>query len=861
MNSLKLSIIAMLSASTIVSCAFANAGGNEDNIISGSHFASLLKSPSDCQYTGTGPTHGACPSGAYFVDNKKDGRVLSNDEAGKILWELGTQIGGSQDGATSGETSHWSHKRYAMLIRPGSYTMKAPKKDEPSVLTETAFKLNYYTQVMGVGASKDNTIITPGINALNECDSSNIANDKDAAKKCYRIGALNNFWRSMNNMTFNVPTTYDNQILRIAISQAAPIRNIQVIGNLSLCDWMTGYSPTGGGDWACGMASGGFLSNSVVNGNIIGGSQQQFYFFDDKAQSFQSSLWNYFLQNSQGLDGNQPTIIGSQAADVSYANPWNTSSNRHVAPFTIDNQSQLPQVTQDAPRIVLTGNNPQSSDSWKVKVNNQMLPISDFEIVTLGEAEQEASVATLNADAIDSLNNALSAGKKGVIFMPGMYKLLKTIKVPADKTVLGLGVPSLICEDSNGCMSTESKGIKISGVTFEAGTQSGSATQESNTLLTLGSKGQGDASNPDIIQDVFCRIARTFENEASPSAYNCITVNANYAIGQNLWLWRADHDFYTWDNKNTVDEPDQHLVAWDKDVAEHGLIVNGDDVKMYGLFVEHFNNYQTIWNGKNGQINFYQSEIPYIMPKDDGDGNSLIDCNAPGVESKQFEACPSILITKNATGFKGTGLGIYSYFPDEYGTGFDNPGQKFTQNPIRAKAAIEYHNEDVTLQNVVIRFLNGQAESGIDYISMNDNGYFPAEDSGYSGITKDAPGLGAGNALVGANDTPEKNVDITIKNNIPNAQIALVGCRDNFNTCSDPVKFSPASDIKLGVAATGTFNTKDLDGYDSVMVLKAEGPWPRMCELSPQAWSQLKASNQPVIKAIFSGNDGQDPCE
>lgn len=38
---------------------------------------------------------------------------------------------------------------------------------------------------------------------------------------------------------------------------------------------------------------------------------------------------------------------------------------------------------------------------------------------------------------------------------------------------------------------------------------------------------------------------------------------------------------------------------------------------MYGLFVEHFEEYQTIWNGENGQLYFYQSEMPYDVPDQD----------------------------------------------------------------------------------------------------------------------------------------------------------------------------------------------------------------------------------------------------
>ncbi len=35
---------------------------------------------------------------------------------------------------------------------------------------------------------------------------------------------------------------------------------------------------------------------------------------------------------------------------------------------------------------------------------------------------------------------------------------------------------------------------------------------------------------------------------------------------------------------------------------------------MYGLFVEHYQQYQTIWNGNGGRTYFYQNEMPYDPP-------------------------------------------------------------------------------------------------------------------------------------------------------------------------------------------------------------------------------------------------------
>jgi len=58
-------------------------------------------------------------------------------------------------------------------------------------------------------------------------------------------------------------------------------------------------------------------------------------------------------------------------------------------------------------------------------------------------------------------------------------------------------------------------------------------------------------------------------------------------------------------------------VGWTTNRCDTGLIVNGNDVTIYGLFVEHCQKYQTIWNGNGGRVYFYQSEMPYDPPSQD----------------------------------------------------------------------------------------------------------------------------------------------------------------------------------------------------------------------------------------------------
>ena len=94
-----------------------------------------------------------------------------------------------------------------------------------------------------------------------------------------------------------------------------------------------------------------------------------------------------------------------------------------------------------------------------------------------------------------------------------------------------------------------------------------------------------------MLYDIFCRSAG-----AAVGKTDCmVTIHSNDVVGDNFWLWRADHG---------------SGVGWNCQNKPTGLTVNGDNVTLYGLFVEHCQEYQTVWNGNGGRVYFYQSEMP-----------------------------------------------------------------------------------------------------------------------------------------------------------------------------------------------------------------------------------------------------------
>ena len=132
--------------------------------------------------------------------------------------------------------------------------------------------MGYYTAVAGLGQSPGDVVINGSIDVYNQCDGGNCV-------------ALNNFWRSLSNLTIQVtkPSAgcYANEFW--AVSQAAPMRRVHVDGGFTLMDYCTGPS----------YASGGFIADSAfTGGTVINGSQQQFMVRNSELDGWTNGVWN-----------------------------------------------------------------------------------------------------------------------------------------------------------------------------------------------------------------------------------------------------------------------------------------------------------------------------------------------------------------------------------------------------------------------------------------------------------------------------------------------------------------------------------------------------------------------------------------
>jgi hypothetical protein len=439
--------------------------------------------------------------------------------------------------------SEMGTQRYALLFMPGTYGSAASPLD---------FQVGYYTEVAGLGLSPTDVTINGHVDVYNRCLT---------PTNCI---ALDNFWRSLSNLTINVKglSGCRSSAEFWAVSQAAPLRRVNITGgNLTLMDYCTAGPQ---------FASGGFIADSQT-GSIINGSQQQFLVRDSSIGGWSNGVWNQVF--SGVMDAPAQNFPPTKANP----NPYTTLATSPVTrekPFLyIDSSGHynvfVPALRRDS-QGTTWANGPAAGSS---------IPIESFFIAK-------------PTDSAKAINVALARGQN-LIFTPGIYHLDRTIEVKRpDTVVLGLGFPTLVPDNGVVAMSVaDVEGVKLAGLLFDAG------TVNSPVLLQVGTEHahKSDSADPTSIQDVFFRIGGATPGKATTS----LVVNSDNVLLDDIWAWRADHG---------------NGVGWTANTADTGVIVNGDDVTAYGLFVEHYQKYQVIWNGENGRTIMFQNEMPYDSP-------------------------------------------------------------------------------------------------------------------------------------------------------------------------------------------------------------------------------------------------------
>jgi hypothetical protein len=366
--------------------------------------------------------------------------------------------------------------------------------------------------------------------------------------------ALVNFWRGVENMAVLPPDGAD----RWAVSQAAPYRRMHLHGDLALDD----------GGWS----SGGFMADCHIDGVIRSGSQQQWFTRNSSIREWRGSNWNMMFM---GVEGAPPT---------SFPEPPFTSLPSvpvlREKPFLYVHRSGDWRVFVPALRRNTSG------PSWaNGKPAGASIPLSRFSIARPGTSARQ-------------INAALDQGRH-LLLTPGVYRISEPLRISrANTVVLGLGLATLLAEGgSKAIIVADVPGVTIAGLLLDAG------PVNSPVLMEVGPRGSSvrHAGNPTALFDIFFRVGGASVGKAT----TCLEINSRHVIGDHLWIWRGDHG----------DRASGRVhVGWTESTGDQGLVVNGDDVTLYALFVEHFQKYQTLWNGERGRTFFYQNELPYDPP-------------------------------------------------------------------------------------------------------------------------------------------------------------------------------------------------------------------------------------------------------
>jgi len=142
---------------------------------------------------------------------------------------------------------------------------------------------------------------------------------------------------------------------------------------------------------------------------------------------------------------------------------------------------------------------------------------------------------------------------------------------------------------------------------------------------------------------------------ARPNTDTAASMNAHLSKGEHLLLtpgiYRLTEPIRVAKANTIVYGLGLAGVGWTSNTSANGLVVNGDNVTAYGLFVEHHQEYQVLWNGNGGRVYFYQSEIPYDPP------DQASYTSAPGTNG-----WASYKVADKVTSHEAWGLGVYSVF-------------------------------------------------------------------------------------------------------------------------------------------------------------------------------------------------------
>ncbi|WP_105616757.1 discoidin domain-containing protein [Vallitalea okinawensis] len=502
-------------------------------------------------------------------------------------------------------------------------------------------KVGYYTHIGGLGKTPYDTQL------------SNLETPTPAG---FDNNATCTFWRSAENFTVLGTangTGWHAENFNWGVSQASPLRRINALKDT----WF---------QWNYGNASGGYAADSLFATTPKQGSQQQYYVRNSKITSTnpteKDAGWNLVYQ---GMDADLPA---SNWVLNDGDKQWGNITNIENTPIIKEKPFLYYDETEDEYKVfVPTWRENSIGVSWSQNNMGDGYSLS---------VEENFYIAKADTDTSETINAALDEGKH-IFFTPGMYFLDEPIHVKKKSTiVLGTGYATLIPSENNseGAIRVDDvEDVIVASLLFDA-------HYSSKYLVKVGEKGVSNdhSENPILLVDLFYRVGGF--RDANVHVDVCLEVNSDNLINDHCWVWRADHG---------------DAVGWYRNTCPNGIIVNGDHVTFYGTMVEHFQEYEIIWNGDYGRNYFLQNETPYDVPTQE----------AYMSHGGTVNGYATYKVSNDVQHHYAVGLGIYDVLINNYKNQDENNGIEVggDKSSILIANAIEVpHAPSVVIENACV---------------------------------------------------------------------------------------------------------------------------------------------------------------
>ncbi|MES2826748.1 MAG: hypothetical protein V4687_01275 [Bacteroidota bacterium] len=481
------------------------------------------------------------------------------------------------------------------------------------------------------------------------------------------------FWRSVENVVVMRDFAW-------TVSQSTSARRMQIESTSKY------ISDVGANNF---WGSGGFIADShYTSARPNWGGQQQWYTRNTVFPADSGRLNSSGITSASGTMGGSYNMVWQGCVNAPQADatnsPISTTPIIREKPFLFIDEDKEYKVFVPAWQRDRTGVSWSPASMGKGKVQDLL---TQWFVAKEGDTDVE-------------INNALKAGKN-IFFTPGHYALNAPIQVNRkDAILLGAGIASVTLEPTEnnkwGCIYADDKdGIIIAGLLMDS---SNSTTYQ----VRIGEEGAkaDHSANPILLTDITCRVGGV--QSKNIQIHTAMQINSSNVVGDHFWLWRADHG----------SQPGGKL-RWTRDRCKNGLIVTGNDVTLYALFTEHFQEYEVLWLGERGRTYFFQNEPPYDAPNQESWSS----------QQSKVNGYAAFKVANTVKNHRSVGIGSYAVFTGTDGKVNKHNGFEIPNSPDvkLEKLVITRFSGPGNIQNV-INGIGGSTANGVKRVISYNNG-------------------------------------------------------------------------------------------------------------------------------------------